>query len=661
MNGADVERNYIKFFPVSDMAFGQCVRDAEAKFDEIINCEFSDIVGAVEGYNIVRLFDEVVDRAVIRNGGESKKEVYKAWAKRLRAKVGKFAGGIQEQDFFKMYTSVPPVLEDDFWIFSHIYKIWKNFSGNFLADFEKYPDPVFGLFEDRNFVKKFGNPLSEYLRVHFSLAVELFICNALSAGSKKYYLPKELSSEDKESIISHYVDSNSPSINSLQRISDDLLGDGALPPRLRFRAKKRLETLIRTLPREIKRYESNLIECISKERLGCATFLEKSKGGKWNLCFSRKWIRENLDYPTLLNNLIFIFEFVDSNCRSRLIQPSVQTLFDLVAQKSNKEYYIGEVQQEFWKFHERQIEEYYNVLRENGVYLEDVFQWFFQEYLKKEFGIEGFSFNVSVKGVGYEQRCRMICPEIEKVLKLWKMYCEDGYIDLALFEFFNEPLVISDIPSLCARKHIYAKGTECKIILRLLFSTQTKLCIGNVAKINGKNISPFFEVLSSKILNVKDFEKWQEPEITFLVDSGILEKDESGNLSPNRDKIIILKEINDTGVYCSLYHPKFDGVVREMCSSGWLEERATLFSREEEKLLNFILNNSLFKNSLGLRNKYLHGTNSCEEIFNKRDYMILLNVIILIVLKINEDLRLREPEEKRFSGVLDFVSDTGKY
>ena len=72
-----------------------------------------------------------------------------------------------------------------------------------------------------------------------------------------------------------------------------------------------------------------------------------------------------------------------------------------------------------------------------------------------------------------------------------------------------------------------------------------------------------------------------------------------------------------------------------------------------EKLLlffpfNIILSNSQqrtkkkhkkeFTNGLDLRNKYLHGTNSFSETEHKSDYYTLLKIIILTLLKIEDDI-----------------------
>ncbi|MCU9767274.1 hypothetical protein N4803_00700, partial [Enterococcus faecalis] len=59
----------------------------------------------------------------------------------------------------------------------------------------------------------------------------------------------------------------------------------------------------------------------------------------------------------------------------------------------------------------------------------------------------------------------------------------------------------------------------------------------------------------------------------------------------------------------------------------------------EVDYLNYILNNSEFDNALGLRNKYSHGS-IVEE--NETDYFYTLIILVIYVIKINEELVLNE-------------------
>ena len=56
----------------------------------------------------------------------------------------------------------------------------------------------------------------------------------------------------------------------------------------------------------------------------------------------------------------------------------------------------------------------------------------------------------------------------------------------------------------------------------------------------------------------------------------------------------------------------------------------------------YILNNK-YSNSLFLRNMYLHGTQPVgNEELHKSNYMIILRLFILVIIKINDELCLKE-------------------
>ena len=58
--------------------------------------------------------------------------------------------------------------------------------------------------------------------------------------------------------------------------------------------------------------------------------------------------------------------------------------------------------------------------------------------------------------------------------------------------------------------------------------------------------------------------------------------------------------------------------------------------------LNFYLNDKEFTNGVKLRNRFAHGTNSDSESEIKNMYYILLRIIVLTVLKVDNDLYLKK-------------------
>lgn len=69
---------------------------------------------------------------------------------------------------------------------------------------------------------------------------------------------------------------------------------------------------------------------------------------------------------------------------------------------------------------------------------------------------------------------------------------------------------------------------------------------------------------------------------------------------------------------------------------------STLFSRNEQDYFDYYLNKTKFTNGYDIRNKYLHGTNSNDKKQYEADYYRILKLIIIIIIKINDDLCIKE-------------------
>ena len=94
------------------------------------------------------------------------------------------------------------------------------------------------------------------------------------------------------------------------------------------------------------------------------------------------------------------------------------------------------------------------------------------------------------------------------------------------------------------------------------------------------------------------------------------------------------------------YLKKYKYILKEFESLGMIEFSSSLFSKPEQDYYNYLLNKSVFDNGLDLRNKYLHGTQKLDEYSNNQDYYIFLRILILIVIKINEEFCLKYSTEK---------------
>lgn len=78
-------------------------------------------------------------------------------------------------------------------------------------------------------------------------------------------------------------------------------------------------------------------------------------------------------------------------------------------------------------------------------------------------------------------------------------------------------------------------------------------------------------------------------------------------------------------------------MIEEMISAGDLRVGSTLFTEPERDYLNYMLNKSEFSDGLDLRNKYIHSTYPQDEEEQKKDYITLLKLMILVITKINDE------------------------
>lgn len=72
---------------------------------------------------------------------------------------------------------------------------------------------------------------------------------------------------------------------------------------------------------------------------------------------------------------------------------------------------------------------YTNLLAKHGIELESAFQWFFETYLKEEFGVENFKYAKCSSGATVLEKVKMLATEMERVFKQYTLYCQDGKIN----------------------------------------------------------------------------------------------------------------------------------------------------------------------------------------------------------------------------------------
>lgn len=282
-----------------------------------------------------------------------------------------------------------------------------------------------------------------------------------------------------------------------------------------------------------------------------------------------------------------------------------------------------------------QMDSYYEELKRLNIRLENIFKWFFEDYLINEFGARGFTYSPPSEGTTYAERCKLLAIAIDGVLKQFRLFCEDGFVDRELLEMSSEHIVFNMVPSLLNRKYVYANSDILHQEMFLLFSDQSMM---TYTEKTGSEYETLPQLVQSVNMKKEDFADYQQEDLEWLMKRGAVDISSDEQLIINKERVFVLRDLFFNEVVCpSYYGEELQQVVAKCVTEGDMKFENTLFSKPEQAYLNFVLNKSEFSNGWDLRNKYCHDTYPLDEEQQKKDYLELLKIMVLIIIKINEE------------------------
>jgi len=637
-----VER--IKYYPTNDLMCGNNLSNIEniiKKFEGYkAEKEALDINDMIELYNVKKYFDNEI---YLKDWSNENISYYKNTINKLFRIVARYFKSIAQEDFIVLYKKVKRYYRDDFWELIDKFKVYESIDELNFEEIINLPEVwLYELLKHKKIVEYFGKTIRQHMLNDCSSAELLLDEFEMKHISDKDPLnfPKELNSTDKEIIINNYIESENPNLNYLRLIANMQSNKDKIEisPKTLLKAKKKAENQEGQLFTEDSKMNIKLTVVFSESQ--DEEVIVKRESQSITAKYNTKWIKNNTDYATLLNNFIYLFEFVDWQMRFTLVNKfNHMSVFERFGFISSKNAYKTGIE-----FNNKnilsllQIKGYYNELFGLGIRLEEVIEWFFIEYLVKEFNASKFKITMPSSNSTMLEKCTIIMPGMESVLKQFSLFVQEGEIDFELLEIRSEPLVYNNIPSLVDKKYVYGIGEEYKTVTFLLFSDQGEL--GYNEK-NKKTYNNFFELLRNEKLKLKDYPDYCVKKINWLIDHKYLSTNEEGYII-FKDKllIIILKDLYFNEVINYWRYPDPGRLIMdELEKKNIIEFESTLFSRPEQAYINYFLNKSQFNNGLDLRNKYVHTQPSSDDNENvhNNNYMILLRLFILTVIKINDD------------------------
>ena len=636
----------VKFYSVDDWAGGYQLQKAEKIINYFDTNKKYTIEEVLELYNITKYID---NNLFLKNWNADYIEKVKNVAKEMKSKVFKYMdSNISNERFKKILEDVPNQYIDDFFeIFEKKIEKINIFADIFIKAICDRNIPIYHVLHFKKIVKKYDSELRKVMIEDIINSTEIMIRKYYinEEENKEIELPSSLTNEDKENMLIKYLDNEYANLNYVRIIakiqsSKDMI---EISDKTKLRACRKvieLENKIFTKGEGIE-YGYNVIfdEKQKTEKI------EKMEGTQLICSYSKRWLEENKDdFATLLNNFIYLFDFTDIEGRIDLVNKKHETgVFERAMNlKMLKAYNPNSTFNHKKMVSLLQLNAYYEQLNRLDIRLEDIIEWFFDIYLKENFGIENFSISMPSKDSTFFEKCKSVLPEIDHILKEYKYYVEDGQVDPELVSISSEHMFFKDIPSKIKNKYVYLKNNDYNnLIDYYFFSDQCMLAY--LENLDNK-YDNFFKLIVKEDIKYNYYPEYDKKDLDWLIREKLIFENEKGFLKiKNEERIMIYAELHYQEVINYWRkNQKIKNEINKMIKEDKLEIESSLFSKNEQDYFNFYLNMSEFIDGYDIRNSNLHGTQIGDrksDVHYSR-YLQIVLLIVLIIIKINDDICL---------------------
>lgn len=638
--------NRVVFHSKEDMVGPHNLQKGEHILRSDIKSEYSDINDILELYNIKKYID---NELYLKNWTPDEIESFKQKAKDYGKVVGQFISTINETNAVKYHENTLQGYVHSFWELINNQNGFKRIPKNiFSGILTNEPHLIHEILKHKKLVIHYDTEIKNFLIGYPQSAEILLSFYEVKDDFQKSqkFIPQSLSIQDKENIISIYLDSNDTNLNYVRLIENVRnRNDFRISDKTRLKAKRlhKSETEKFFSEKGGMKYGVSISfpENPTKIKDG---FVDEQMIAHY--LYSLEFIKQNNNPYLLFQNFKYLFEYIDNQNRVSLVSKRSQlSLFERIMGVQSQNEYIGGTSFSLSEMtSQSQIYGYNQVLSELRISLIDILHFVFTVAFQEKYSFATNARFSIPTATSYFEKVRLLAPEFESALKQFKLFVEDGSIDFELLQISSSPSSIKDIPSLNNNKYLYFNESNEEAVgcSNLFFSDQTLLAY--VEPFKEEKYHTFFDLLANEKVLFNNYEEHQKPQLNYLKEKRYISIDNEGfvNIS-NLERVLILKDLYDNEVG-SFYHysSEFQDEALRMVEENIIDFKSSLFSKPEQAYFNYFLNKSEFTNSLDLRNSYLHGTQANPDETQKHEYAYFtyLKLIFLAFLKIDDDLNI---------------------
>lgn len=630
----------IVFYSKEDLAWSFQLPKVESALDNLIPLENLDINDNLELYSIKLYFDNNIylsewDLTTINRLLEKVNQGFE--------RVKTFFINISNENILVLLDKLDFNYIESFWDliqkFDQFKKIDKTIFEVILQRFSNHINVI--LLYNR-IVKYYNGQIRSFLLNYKDAAVLIlsYFEQVHQTPQRKKYFPSCLTIEDKELIIDKYLDITDANINYVDLIINSKKSpDLKLSPKIRHKAKKLHDKLTSELFAKSTGLSFGVNVIISKEQIEPNKYIEKDC--VLEASYSESFLNKIHDDVDFINLFKVFFGFINEvGIIQLLANPRNDGIWQIMGLSSKNEYPTGPVFQQFNMLSISQIAMLEHYLTTRSINFVSLIAAFIN-HLNTLIVPSQIYFQLPSVSTSFHEKNSVFASSFEILLKQYHLYALENEIDHDLVNMNIDTLNFGDLGSLLPKKYIYSNGaTIVNEIAHYFFSPNSMLLYSIDKK---KKYKTFYEYLLYEKLLLSDFSKpYLQQIIQKFINESYLGCDENEILHTRKDiEIALIGQIYFDNVI-SYWHYDLEvrAVIDSMLDKNLLCFESKLFTRGETDYFNFNLNDKKFTNGYKLKNKYSHGFIATDETSFKNDYYYYLRIIILGLLKIEDDLLL---------------------
>lgn len=311
-------RDRIKFFSVYDLSIGFYIDKLKEKLDLFnSNIEYNDINDILELMNI-KCFVE--NNIFHKDWTNDQIQDYQNKVLEFPKVLGKFLSKITTDNIINKVSTIDIIYIDDFWKIFSEYKIYKKIKEETFENILKLNDFYINhILKYKSIVAYYDKLIKNYLLLHNDRSVELYLDEYFKEkenNQSRLFFPISLTKVEKEKQLELYITEDLKKLNYFRLIlksssHQELTLSPFLKRKVKILYNKLTENFFEndddnyTYGYDLSFQPNQTNYVIVEKETSNNSYIKKFK-------YNLDWVIQNLDYPTILNNFIYLFEIVDN-------------------------------------------------------------------------------------------------------------------------------------------------------------------------------------------------------------------------------------------------------------------------------------------------------------------------------------------------------------